>query len=196
MKRVFSLLVVVVFLFTASCATIPEEHKGAATGAGIGAATGAVIGGLAGGTKGAVIGGLLGVLAGGAVGHYAYDKKKTQVQTNKDYGYTGSGAQVRIESAQASPTKVKPGDKVDLNCTYAVLTNSNEAVNVREAREIYYGDSLWGNPEVREDRQGGTYQSGIPIVLPGDAKKGTYKVRFIMEAGSSKDVRETSFTVQ
>jgi hypothetical protein len=196
MKRYFALFLIVAFFLTASCASIPEEHKGAATGAGVGGAAGAVIGGLTGGTKGAIIGGLLGVLAGGAVGHYAYDKKKSQAETNQAYGYAGSGAQVRIESAQVSPQKIKPGDKVDLNCTYALLTNNNETVNVREAREIYYGDNLWGNPEVREDRQGGTYQSTIPVVLPKEAHKGTYKVRFIMEAGSSKDVRESTFTVQ
>lgn len=195
MKRVFLVFTIFAFLFTASCATV-EEHPGAATGAGVGGVTGAVIGGLTGGTKGAVIGGLIGVLAGGAVGHYAYDKRKSQAETNKTYGYSGTAAQVRIESVQAVPGTVKAGGKVDLNGTYAVLTNSNQAVSVREAREIYYGDNLWGNPEVTENRQGGTYQSTIPIVLPKDAKKGTYKVRYIVESGTAKDVREATFTVQ
>ncbi len=196
MKKVFVLFTITVFFLTASCASIPEEHKGAATGAGVGAAAGAVIGGLSGGTRGAVIGGLIGVLAGGAVGHYAYDRKKTQAETNKAYGYTGSGASATIESVQVTPRSIKPGQKVDLNYTYAVLTNTQDAVSVRELREIYYGNDLWGNPEVKVDRTGGTYQSTIPISLPTDAKKGTYKVRYIVEAGSSKDSREATFIVQ
>ncbi len=48
------------------CATVPEEHKGAAGGAGIGAATGAFAGALLAGegsrTKGAILGGLAGAL--------------------------------------------------------------------------------------------------------------------------------------
>ncbi len=196
MKKILAALIVVSFLCAASCATM-EEHPGAAVGAGAGAGTGVIIGGIAGGTRGAIIGGLLGALAGGAVGHYAYDQRKSQQATNQAYGYTGDKpASARIESVQAIPVSISPGQQVELKCTYAVLTQSSQPVSVKEVREIYFGDNLWGNPEIQVDRQGGTYESNVPLVLPKDARKGTYKVRFMVQTGSSKDMREASFRVK
>ena len=63
--KAIALLTALVFLVVTSCATIPEENKGAATGAGVGAATGAVLGAVVGrNVSGAVIGGLVGALSG------------------------------------------------------------------------------------------------------------------------------------
>jgi hypothetical protein len=173
-----------------------EQHKGAAGGAAAGAAGGALIGGVAGGTKGAVIGGLLGALAGGAVGHYAYDAKRNQSQTNQVYGYNDPTASVRVESASVKPTTSKRGGRVDLSFSYAVLTTGQNPVPITETREIWYGNSLWSSPEVQVERVGGTYQSSVPIFLPNDANLGTYRVRYIVRAGTAKDVRESSFTVK
>ena len=110
-SRIIALLVVGLFLLNIfGCAAVPEEHKGAATGAGIGAATGVIAGGLLGAhgakTEMAVLGGLLGALAGGAIGHYAVDQKRTAQETNSRYNYQSSAASVRIEEASAYPTKV------------------------------------------------------------------------------------------
>jgi len=199
MKKPFVMFIILSFLTLSSCATL-EEHKGAATGAAVGAGLGGLIGAAVApgghGLAGAIIGGLAGGLIGGAVGHYAFDTKRTQTETNKAYGYTpDKGSSVRIESIDVKPKTVKAGGKLDTNLTYAVLTPSNEGVNIKEIREIWYGDSLWGNPETTVSRQGGTYQSNIPIFLPSDIKKGTYKVRYIVQTDFSKDMREASFTV-
>ena len=109
-----------------SCATIPEEHHGAATGAGIGAATGALAGAVLAGdgsrTQGALLGGLVGALVGGVIGNYTVDQKKDAEDTSDRYGYDSSaGILVRIESTSISPDRVYPGDRVDLKATYAVL---------------------------------------------------------------------------
>jgi predicted lipid-binding transport protein (Tim44 family) len=173
-----------------------QQHKGAAGGAAAGAAGGAIIGGVAGGTKGAIIGGLLGALAGGAVGHYAYDQKRSQAQTNQAYAYTDPNASVRVESVSIAPKTVRRGERVDLNYSYAVLTTSQAPVAVREVREIYQGSMLWSAPEVEVQRAGGTYQSSVPVMIPNDAKPGTYKVKFIAQTGNTKDAREATFTVR
>lgn len=203
MKKVVSLLVLGAFttFCFASCASL-EGHHGAATGAAVGAGAGALVGAAAAsegkGVQGAIIGGLIGGLIGGAVGHYAYDRKKTQAETNKTYGYTqqNQGVSVRIEGVEVKPKTLKPGQKLDMNLTYAVLTQTQDPVFVRETREIFSGDTLWGNPETTVERTGGTYVSTVPVFLPNDMKKGTYRIRFTIESSGARDTRETTFTVK
>jgi len=181
------------------CASIPEEHKGAAVGAGAGAATGAVAGAvLGGGTKGTVIGGLLGGLLGGAVGHYGYDRKKDREETAKTYNYESSqGTVLTLENAAATPRTVAPGETVELQATYAVLTPSpDETVAVQEIREVTHKGKTVGNPSVTVDRTGGTYTSKIPIRLPENSEAGTYEVTTIVKSERAQDTRQTQFQVR
>lgn len=198
MKKLCVVFTIFAFMSMVSCATL-EEHKGATTGGAVGAGLGGLIGAAVApgghGLQGAIIGGLAGAILGGVVGHYAFDTKKTQADTNKTYAYNDSNVTVRIETIDVQPKKVKAGEKVDLSLTYAVLTTSNGVARVREIREIWIGDNQFGNPETTVERKGGTYESNIPIFLPKDAQKGTYKVRYIVQTDYSKDTRETSFTV-
>lgn len=198
MKKLCVIVTIFIFMIAASCATL-EEHKGAATGGAIGAGLGGLIGAAVApgghGLQGAIIGGVAGALLGGAVGHYGFDKKKTQVETNNAYAYNDANVSVRIETINVNPKKVKAGEKVDLDMTYAVLTTSEGIARVKEIREIWIGDNQFGNPETTVEHKGGTYQSNMPIFLPQDAQKGTYKVRYIVQTDYSKDTREASFTV-
>lgn len=199
MRRYMWFLLIVLFAFSYSCETI-SQHEGAAKGAAIGAGAGALLGAVAAPKgkeiEGAIIGGLAGALVGGTIGHYAYDVKRTQAETNKLYRYSGQDVVVRIEEVSISPRIVKPGERVTTKLTYAVLTTSGLPARVKEIREIYYGGQLWGNPEVTVERRGGTYVSELPIILPKDVKKGTYRVLFAVQTENSKDSREASFTVQ
>ncbi|MFO0752082.1 MAG: hypothetical protein U0411_01985 [Thermodesulfovibrionales bacterium] len=201
--RVFTFMLLVAFAAGLSgCASIPEEHKGAATGAGVGAATGAAAGALLGGkgakTETAIIGGLVGALVGGAIGHYTYDQRRTRQETAQKYNYQPSlGTQVRIEDATAVPGSVRPGGTVSLKATYAVLTPSSDStVTVTETREIRKGGELIGRPESSVARSGGTYTSSVPLILPSTARAGTYTVTTTVQSGTIKDARETSFTVR
>jgi outer membrane lipoprotein SlyB len=181
-----------------SCANIPEEHKGATTGAAVGAAAGTLAGMAFGsGTKAALTGAILGAVIGGVVGHYYYDQKRSREQTAQAYGYQPtSGTMLRIESAGATPTSVKPGQTVDLQMTYAVLTpDPNSSVAITESREIRYNGQLLGRPEVNVSRTGGTYTSSVPIVLASDAKKGTYTVLTTVRAQNVSDSREFTYNV-
>lgn len=202
-RKIITLCTLVAFACSLTgCITVSEEHKGAAKGAGIGAATGAIAGAVIapGGskTKGAVIGGLAGALLGGLIGNYTVDKKLTAEQTAAKYNFQPtSGGEVRIESVTVVPTVVTPGGKVDVTATYALLSASPDSpAMVTQTCEIRHNGELVGNPEASVSHTGGTYSSTIPIMLPADAKKGSYTVYTTVKTAYGKDSKETSFTVQ
>jgi len=202
-RKIISVAVILMFLTGIfGCASIPEEHKGAATGAGIGAATGAIAGALLGSkgakTEMAVVGGLLGALAGGAIGHYAYDQKRTKEETAQKYNYKPSeGTLIRIEDVSVSPSVAKPGDKVEMKMTYAVLgVGSGKELEISETREIRYQGEMYGKPQVSVSRSDGTYSSSIPLMMPKDAQKGKYSVIMTVQGPALSDSRETSFQIQ
>ena len=201
-RKIISVAVILMFLTGIfGCASIPEEHKGAATGAGIGAATGAIAGALLGSkgakTEMAVVGGLLGALAGGAIGHYAYDQKRTKEETAQKYNYKPSeGTLIRIEDVSVSPSVAKPGDKVEMKMTYAVLgVATGKELEISEIREIRYQGELYGKPEIQVSRNDGTYSSSIPLTLPTDVKKGKYSIIMTVKSASVSDSKEVSFQV-
>jgi hypothetical protein len=202
-RKVISIIVILTFLSGVfGCASIPQEHKGAATGAGIGAATGVVAGALLASsgakTEMAILGGLIGALAGGLIGHYGYDKKKSKEETAQKYKYNPSkGMMVRIEDASVHPVSAKPGEKIELRMTYAVLgAPAGAEMQITETREIRYKDEVYGKPEISMFREDGTYYSSIPITLPSDAKRGTYKVIMTVKSPNATDSKETTFSVR
>ena len=201
--RSAALITLVTFsLATSGCVTVSPEHGGAAKGAGIGAATGAVAGAVLAGegsrVKGAIIGGLAGALLGGVIGNYTVDKKRTAQETGARYAYQAtSGTVVRIENAHTTPTILKPGDKVMLDATYAVMSpNSTGQVDITESREVTQDGDLVANPEVTVQQTPGTYVTSIPLMLPTDAKAGVYKVITTIKSASGKDSRQSTFTVK
>ncbi len=201
--KIISIVTILSFIFgILGCATVPEEHKGAATGAAVGGATGAIAGGIlahrGAKTETAILGGLAGALVGGLIGHYAYDAKKSREETAQKYNYQSSmGTMIRIEDVSLTPSTVKPGGKVDLQVTYAVLGASPDSeINITEVREIKQAGELVGKPEVNIIRGGGTYSSTVPLFLPANAKKGTYSVITTVQSQTAKDSREMFFTVK
>jgi uncharacterized protein YcfJ len=202
-RKVTTLIVIVVFFATLiGCASIPEEHKGAATGAGIGAAVGVIGGSLLGAsgarTEMAILGGLLGALAGGLIGHYAVDQKRTSQQTAKKYDYQSSrGVMVQIEDVTVIPSTIRIGEQLEIKVTYAILgAGTDKELNITETREIRYIGELVGRPEVRLTRQDGTYTSTLPITLPKQAKVGKFTVTVTVAAGNVSDSRDATFTVR
>jgi len=201
-NRFLVVLLIIALVAMSSCQsmpTLPEEHKGAATGAGIGAATGAVLGAVMGkDVKSGVLGGLVGALAGGAIGHYYYDKKQTGTETAQKYNYDPSkGPMVKIDEVSITPQAVTAGGKVDLQMTYAVLTPSEDMqIALTEKRVIRHEGALVGNPEVRVTRSSGTYTSSTPLTLPANAKKGLYIVTYTIQSDNASDEFQSSFTVR
>jgi hypothetical protein len=176
-----------------------REHRGAAIGAGTGAVGGAVVGGLLGGRRGAVAGGLLGALAGGLVGNYHDQQEKNLADTRRAYAeYTpAKGTRLKIERVRTTPTSAAPGDTVEIQMTYAVLTPREDVmVPVRESREILFNGVKVGEASVDIEREGGTWRSVVPITLPGNAHPGNYRVVASVESrGGGKDIEEITFRV-
>jgi hypothetical protein len=176
-----------------------REHQGAAVGAGTGVVGGAVVGGLLGGKRGAVVGGLLGALAGGLVGNYHDQREKNLAETRR--GYTAynpaKGTRLKIERVRTNPSAASPGDTVEIQLTYAVLTPREDVmVPVRENREILFNGSKVGEASVDIEREGGTWRSVVPITLPGNARPGNYRVVASVESrGGGKDIEEITFRV-
>jgi surface antigen len=182
------------------CETIERAIKAnpkTAVGAGGGGAGGALIGGLASGGTGAVVGGLAGVLAGGVVGHLLDRQERTRAATAETLAYTAEkGNVVRIEEVSLNPQAVRPGETVNVNVQYAIITGSGmEPVRVREIRHIYYQGELVGNPLVEVQRPDGTYWSTLPIKLPESATPGRYEVVVGVEMNGALDRWESRFTV-
>jgi hypothetical protein len=176
-----------------------REHRGAAIGAGTGAVGGAVVGGLLGGRRGAVAGGLLGALAGGLVGNYHDQQEKSLADTRRAHTeYTpAKGTRLKIERVRTTPASAAPGDTVEIQLTYAVLTPREDVmVPVRESREILFNGAKVGEASVDIEREGGTWRSVVPITLPGNARPGNYSVVVSVEAREGgKDIEEITFRV-
>ena len=167
-------------------------------GAGAGVLGGAVVGGLIGGKRGALIGGLLGGLAGGAVGHYLDQQEKDRLQTSRDYRYSpAQGARIKIETVRVNPAALSPGETVNINLTYAVLTpTADTQVLVRETREILLNGNSVGKTSIEISREGGTWKSTVPITLPANAAPGKYLVIASIDSRTAgTDRQETSFQV-
>lgn len=195
-----------------------RDHPQTAAGAGVGAAGGAVVGGLAGGTKGAVVGGLLGALAGGAIGNYIERREASVPQTSSTTSptttsstsgstvgvpsttplptSTTSASLVRIDRVQTQPSQLRPGDTVNLDATYTILSSSEQVVPVRETREVRLDGELVANPAVDVTRQTGTYSSALPITLPANARAGKYEVTTTVASGDRRSTSTTSFSVR
>jgi hypothetical protein len=146
-----------------------------------------------------VIGGLLGGLAGGVIGHYLDEQEKDRAQTSKEYGYSpAQGTRLKIELVRANPATLTPGETVNINLTYAVLTPSeNQQVPVKETREIFFNGNSVGKTSIEISREGGTWKSTVPITLPANATPGQYRVRASVESQTAGvDSLETFFQVK
>jgi hypothetical protein len=103
---------------------------------------------------------------------------------------------VRIDRVQAQPSLLRPGDTVNLNATYSILSPSDQLVTVRETREVRLNGELVANPAVDVARQTGTYSTALPITMPATARAGRYEVTTTVASGDLRSTSTTSFSVQ
>ena len=156
----------------------------------------AIIGGPVRG-KTAVIGGLSGALAGGAIGNYLERQDRDRTAAAIAVGYLPEqGELLKLETVEALPTTTRRGDIVNLTSTYTVLTPNNRPLTIRETREIRHNGSLVANPFIDVQRSNGTFTSILPIMLPANAKPGTYEVTTTVSKDQRTSRSMTNFTVQ
>ena len=166
-------------------------------GAGLGAAAGALIGYLADGKKGAMIGGLAGGATGGLIGNYVQRKDRDRTQAVSAVGYRPShGNILRIEDAHAMPTSVKPGQVVNLDASYTILTPNNAQSRIQETREVRLNGRLFASPSIELNREDGTYSSRVPFTVPLNYQRGSYEVRTIVAMGPKVLNAKSSFVVE
>jgi outer membrane lipoprotein SlyB len=199
-RRASVLVLIGSMAFLNGCESIERAIKNnpkTAVGAGAGGAGGALIGGLASGGTGALVGGLAGVLAGGVIGHLLDRQERPRAATAEALAYTEEkGNVVRIEEVSLNPQSIRPGETVNVNVQYAIVSmGGTEPMRVREIRHIYYQGELVGNPVVDVQRQDGTYWSTLPIKLPESAAPGRYEVVIGVEMNGTLDRWESRFMV-
>lgn len=183
------------------CAAIEEQvkaHPETALGAGIGTAAGMLTGGLIfGNAAGTLVGGLLGGLTGGVIGNVIEARSGDRAATSQRYHYTATqGTMLRIEAVEAHPAQIRPGDTVNLNIRFAVLSpNAQQTFHVSERRQILLNGSAVGDSTLQVQRMGGTWTSSQPFVLPPDAASGNYQVVMSVKADGVDATQHTAFTV-
>jgi hypothetical protein len=172
---------------------------GAATGAALGAIIGAATGSPATGAWiGAAAGGLVGAVGGALYAEHRNSEIRSAQATAQAYNYSpAQGNVVAIDSVDASPAYVSPGQQVNLGMTYSILTPTDAPVSVTLVREVRYGGSMLGQPyQTSVSNYNGTYTDSVAYALPNNAAAGSYTVvsRVLSSYGSSQ--REAYFTVQ
>lgn len=186
---------------TLGCATIEEQvkaHPQTAIGAGVGAAVGLLTGGLIfHSATGTLLGGLVGALAGGVIGNVMEARSQDRSATAQHYHYSAAqGTMVKIEAVEVHPVQIRPGETVNLNMRFAVLTpNPQQTILVSERRQIFFNGSVVGDSTMQAQRQGGTWTSSQPVTLAGNAQSGSYRVVMNVKAEGTEASQQTSFTV-
>ncbi len=103
---------------------------------------------------------------------------------------------VKIEAVEVHPVQIRPGETVNLNMRFAVLTpNAQQTILVSERRQIFFNGSVVGDSTLQAQRQGGTWTSSQPVTLAGNAQSGSYRVVMNVKAEGTEASQQTSFTV-
>ncbi len=203
LRQGIALLLCLVLLVggTLGCATIEEQvkaHPQTGIGAGVGAAVGLLTGGLIfHNAAGTLLGGLVGALAGGVIGNVLEARSSDRASTAQQYNYTPTqGTMVRIEGVEVHPAQIRPGEIVNMNMRFAVLTpNPQQTILVSERRQIFFNDSVVGDSTLQIQRRAGTWTSSQPVTLPSNAQSGSYRVVMIVKAEGTEASQQASFTV-
>ena len=210
-RRILALAMIVIFtLALGGCMTesgyySPGESAGAGAlgGAATGAALGAIIGAATGApATGAWIGAASGALVGG-VGAYLYaEHANSEISSSQaaaqSYNYNPSqGNLVRIDRVSANPSVARPGQQVNLEMNYTVLTPDNAPTSVTLVREVHYGGQMVGQPyQATVTNANGTFTDSVDYALPSGAASGSYTVTSRVISSYGTDQRDSYFRIQ
>lgn len=169
-----------------------------------GVITGALLGlllerDIGGAIKGAAVGGTLAfAIAWGACLKYYSTLKSSSVadvsETAQKIGYNPSqGVVVNVESLSLTPNPVSPGDKVQMNALYYVMTpDKTKEIKVIERRTVYYydengtsGTKGWkelGFVDYEIIAEPGTRKAEGDFELPKEVPEGRYKIALKVSA--------------
>ncbi len=227
--KVIVTVVLLMFAFT-SCAPLPqkgtaltpEERESAkksciAQYTAIGALGGAVLGGLLGGKKTKTESAAIGAAAGGALAFaLAYGHCFALFSDLASYPVAGysetfqrihynpnQGSMVKIENFVLQPIAVSPGERIQLNSSYYVMSpeNSND-IKVTETRTVYFykkESNVWeelGSVPDEITAAQGTRKADGNIEIPANAPEGNYRIAFKVSALNKEDIVKQDITVK
>lgn len=191
-------------LALSGCATTQEGQTQQVGGTLAGAAFGAILGGLIGGNIESV---LIGAAAGGMMGwsaatlaHYESCQVRTAQEDRKMYGFTDSVSTptITIRQASISTDRARPGQEVLVETDYSVyLPKGTQEVPVEECYVLLKdGQQVKKfSPQKKTVSTEGGHSSKAAINVPRNVGPGTYVIEHRTTAGTSYDVRTTSFVV-
>jgi len=175
---------------------------GALGGAAAGAAIGSIIGAATGSpATGAWVGGATGAIAGGLGGYlYSAHQNKLAYERNtaaRTYSYQPSqGNLVDIDSASVSPNSVSPGQRVNMQMTYTILSPTQAPTTVTISREITKDGASIARPhQTQVTNNNGTFSDQVGYTVPSNAAPGTYTVTSRITSGYGSDQETSYFTV-
>ncbi len=139
-----------------------------------------------------------GVLTGSKIGTYRHDLFSTRPETIATYHYEETqGVVLHVEDAFTQLPAVHPGDEIDLNMKYAVLTPYHDVLTpITEVREIKFNGQTVGTITVHVTRGDGTYTSIVPLKIPGAQEEiGEYQVTETVQAANAQAAKDMKFNV-
>jgi hypothetical protein len=184
------------------CAT--KDSNNQVMGAGGGAAIGALLGQALGrDTKSTLIGAAIGAALGwGTVKLMGYKSKPVRSAEDdaRIYGLSShtDSPLVKIQRGTSNPKEVHAGDKVTINTDYSLqLPAEVKSTEVTEGFVLKKdGEKIADLPPKTLQYGSGGFLSEAVIVVPDNAKPGTYVIEHKVQAGSSYDVDESVFLVK
>lgn len=201
-KRMSIIALLLLPSFIAGCAT--TEGNNQVLGAGGGAAIGALLGQAIGhDTKSTIIGAAIGAAIGWGTVKLMESKSKPVRTAEEDVQIYGLSAHtdsplVKIQRGTSNPKEVRAGDKVTIDTDYSLQLP--EGVTSTEVTESFIlkkdGEKIADLPPKTVHYGSGGFLSEAVIVIPDNAKAGTYVIEHKVQAGSSYDVDESVFIVQ
>lgn len=175
---------------------------GALGGAAVGAALGSIIGAATGDAgTGAWVGAATGAIVGGVGGYLYAQHKESQLRDARmaaqSYDYSpGRGHIVAIENSELRPSRVKPGETINLSTTYTLLSPTGQN-NVTLVREVQSGGRRVLAPsQFNLTKPNGTFVDQINLNIPRDLPRGGYQVVTRVMTESGMDERVNSFWVE
>jgi len=182
-----------VALVAAGCQTYGEA---AGLGGAIGAGTGALIG-HHNPVAGALIGGAVGALAGVVAHDIKVKRARTAQETAQQYNYQPSQGEVlKMESNEALPSAVRPGNLVEGTMQYALLGVGSQGAQVVETRTLKRGDQIIAESSKTVVRGDGTWVSTQQFQLPNNAPLGQYTMEQVAQTPRSRIMGTSVFNVQ
>jgi hypothetical protein len=107
------------------------------------------------------------------------------------------GLVLAIKNSRVAPTKVAPGDQVQLTLRYVILGAPEKGIKLREKNTLTMGgQELSVLKDETDDKENGTWENTLTFAIPDSAKPGKYTITQQISARGQTRSSRRSFTVK